>query len=114
MSGLLNYDDFEGWVVEDKDGKVYRWRERVVRELIAYSPNATDQTAVEVLHEDTLRTSPIGLPAQCLNCNTNVAVWYGTRYLEPFYPFGFEKYGTYKTVQLGQYCPHCDGGEDIG
>ena len=105
MSGLLNYDDFEAAVLQDKTGSRFRWRERTVRELIMLSPHDT----VEVLHEDSVTSAWIGVPTQCLNCNTNVAVHYGTEYV-----WGEKQYGHYDSVIEGQYCPHCDGGEDVG
>lgn len=109
---LLQWDDFVG----TEDFKDAVWVERKVRFLVPRNdlskPNrGFDENAWTV---DTLTSTQVGFPVAC-GCG-KVAIRYGTMGEPPFYPWGEAHYGKRDSQHRvpGQYCPHCDGGEDMG
>jgi hypothetical protein len=93
--GLLTQETFAD---EAEPGIEYVWIEWKVRVLV----NRADYE--DALHEDILISGSIGKPVDCDTCN-KVAID-----LTDF-PHGLDKYGMHGS---NVYCPHCDGGEDVG
>ena len=100
---LLQWENFEG--TEDCEDAV--WVQRTVRWLVPRDtlPGGYDQDAWTV---NFVSSALMGEPAKC-ECGT-VAIRYGEQYT-----WGRDKYGRRDDNhrKRGQYCPHCDGGEDM-
>lgn len=104
---LLQWEDFAG----DDPPKDAVWVESTVRFLVPRAGlHSTDLLdSVHAWTIDTLSHAQAGEPAQC-ECGL-VAIRYGD-----LYPWGRRIYGRRDATHRvrGQYCPHCDGGEDVG
>jgi hypothetical protein len=103
---LLGWDDYEYFAEEaakDEKAGPLVWREITVRVLTP--TNSQIHKLEDAYHIDFLSGGWIGYPEECPTCDN-------VRFKLTI--IGKHKYYGDKPFHRNHYCPHCDGGEDVG